>query len=309
MVESGEIVNCSRDENEDLFFATCGGMGLTGVILRASFKLQRIESAYINQEIVQAPNLKKLMEVIDSSNDWRYTVAWIDCISKGSKMGRGILMRGEHASLQDLPDKLRKEPLVLPGQFKLDVPIYLPSFVLNKWSVKTFNSLYYNRLRRPLIKNMVGYDSFFYPLDNIDNWNRMYGKRGFTQYQCVFPLETSYEGMENILRKITSSGRGSFLAVLKRFGHQDDILSFPMEGYTLALDFALTKGIFNFLNELDEIVLKYRGRLYLTKDVRMSRDMFRDTYANISAFTEIVRKYNPKCRFRSMQSERLGLCI
>ncbi|MEM3846301.1 MAG: FAD-binding oxidoreductase, partial [Candidatus Parvarchaeota archaeon] len=240
LLADGSVVECSKDQNSDLFYATIGGMGLTGIILEAAFKLKRIESAYIRQETLKAYNLDEIMEYFEQSQDYTYSVAWIDCLAKNEHIGRSILMRGEHALEFELP---QNTPLLLKEKRKLNIPIDLPSFLLNPISVKAFNELYFSKAPKYLSKSIVDYDTFFYPLDSIHNWNRIYGKRGFTQYQFVLPKESSQEGLKAILKKIAQSNQGSFLAVLKLFGKQESLISFPMEGYTLALDFPLSKNV------------------------------------------------------------------
>lgn len=308
MLSSGKVVRCSKDHDSELFWATCGGMGLTGIVLRAAFSLVPIETAYIRQETVRASNLDEIMASFEESAGWTYTVAWIDCLKKGEHLGRSIMMRGEHA----VPDELlmpaqRAEPLSLPEKRKLNIPFNLPGFMLNAFTVRAFNALYYGKAPKKKTTSIVDYDSFFYPLDSIHNWNRIYGKRGFTQYQFVLPKASSKEGLRKILNRIASSGQGSFLAVLKLFGEQEGMISFPMKGYTLALDFPINKGLFPLLDELDQMVLDYGGRIYLTKDVRMAKAVFDRGYAHADAFRSLRHRFDPEGKFASLQSRRLGL--
>ncbi len=307
MLEDGSTTHCSRKKNKKLFETTCGGMGLTGIILSVSFKLKPIKTAYIKEETIRARNLDEIMAMFEESSDWTYSVAWIDCLAKGSNLGRSIMMRGEHAETGDLSSAQSDNPLILNKGIHLNVPVSLPSFTLNKFTVSVFNYLIYHKYKNETFTS--NYNSFFYPLDSIDNWNRIYGGKGFTQYQCVLPKETSREGIHKILTRISDSGLGSFLAVLKLFGKQDDFISFPMEGYTLALDFPITGKLFPLLEELDRIVLNYGGRIYLAKDVRMTGDMFRNSYPNANAFITRIKEINPKNTFRSLQSDRLGITI
>jgi FAD/FMN-containing dehydrogenase len=179
---------------------------------------------------------------------------------------------------------------------------------LNKWSVKAFNWLYYGKVKERVSHQRVDIDTFFYPLDAIGHWNRIYGKNGFTQYQFILPKETSYQGLEEILTAISKSGKGSFLAVLKLYGKaNENWLSFPIEGYSLALDFKIEKGLFELLDRLDEIVLKYKGRIYLTKDVRVSKETFEQGYPDIEKFREFRKKYGMDKIFQSLQSKRVGI--
>lgn len=301
-----ETITCSAEDHPDLFWATCGGMGLTGIITRVRFSLKKISTAYIRQKQIKAHNLEDLIRLFEEYKDYTYSMAWIDCLQKGDTFGRGILIVGEHANPEELNEQQRKAPLELPAKRKLSVPFNLPSFALNTLTVKAFNWLYYLKNTRREINNVIPYEPFFYPLDAILHWNRGYGKAGFVQYQFVLPLERK-EGLVAILQKISDAGLGSFLAVLKVFGKQDSLISFPMEGYTLALDFPVRKGLFEFLDQLDEIVLQYGGRLYLSKDARMKQEVFWQSYPNAQKFADIIKTYNGTKLFRSVQSDRLLL--
>jgi decaprenylphospho-beta-D-ribofuranose 2-oxidase len=301
-----ETLTCSLTEEPDLFWATCGGMGLTGIITRVKFHLKKIETAYIKQKQIKARNLEDLIRLFEEYKDYTYSMAWIDCLKKGDSFGRSILIVGEHATEQELSEKQKKDKLKVPGKGKLTVPFNLPSFILNTFTVKAFNWLYYNKNTKREINNVIPYEPFFYPLDAILHWNRGYGKAGFVQYQFVLPLEMK-AGLIAILQRISDEGLGSFLAVLKVFGKQDSLISFPMEGYTLALDFPVRKGLFAFLDELDALVLQYGGRLYLSKDARMKQEVFWQSYPNAHQFAEIVKTYNGDQLFRSVQSDRLLL--
>ena len=293
--ENGEVLICSRTENTDKFWATIGGMGLTGIILSAKFKLKNIETAYIRQESIKAENLDEIFKLFDESEDWTYNVAWIDCLQKGKNIGRSILMRGEHAFKHQLPSKLQEKPLRLKKKLNLTVPFYFPNFVLNNLTVKIFNFLYFNKQTKKEVKNNVDYETFFYPLDIANDWNKIYGKGGFIQYQFVIPKEKGKEGMKEILETIAKSGNGSFLAVLKLFGknNAEAYNSFPIEGYTLALDFKVNAKLKNLIKKLDEVVEAYGGRIYLTKD-SMSKSSLTNYLQNVQ---------NPK--FVSLQHKRI----
>lgn len=304
--ESGKIITCSPATYTDLFHATCGGMGLTGIITRVKFSLKKIETSYIRQKQVKAKNLEEILQLFDEYKDYTYSVAWIDCLSKGKDFGRSILILGEHATAKELNHQHNKQPLALPKKKEITFPFNLPSWMLNAFTVKAFNFLYYNKNYKRVMDSVVPYEPFFYPLDAILHWNRGYGKKGFVQYQFVLPLQAR-QGLIEILQKISEAGLGSFLAVLKVFGRQDSIISFPMEGYTLALDFPVRKGLFTFLDELDKIVLKYGGRLYMSKDARMKPDILEAGYPSLPQFKSIIKKYNPNRKIVSVQSERLHL--
>lgn len=302
---SNEEITCSPTQNTDLFEATCGGMGLTGMVTRVKFRLKKIETSYIRQKQIKARNLDELLSLFDKYQHYSYTVAWIDCLTKGKNSGRGILTVGEHAAFSELSEEQKKEPFKLPLNKKLNFPFTLPAWVLNTFTVKAFNFLYYLKNYKKEMDSVVLYDPVFYTLDAINNWNRMYGKAGFVQYQFVMPLE-SRQGLVEILNRIGEKGMGSFLTVLKVLGKQESMISFCREGYTLALDFPLRKGVLEFLDELDEIVLKYGGRIYITKDARMKPDMLKN-YPELDKFKGIVKKYNPDGKIRSAQSDRLLL--
>jgi len=303
---NGETLTCSPMQHADLFEATCGGMGLTGVITRVKFRLKKIETAYISQKQVKAENLEELLNLFEQYKHYTYSVAWIDCLKKGKQFGRGILMLGEHAKISELNEKQKAHPLSLRKKKQISLPFNLPSWGLNNLTVKAFNFLYYSKNVKKEVNNIVSYEPFFYPLDAILHWNRMYGKKGFVQYQFVLPLEAR-QGLIDIMHTIGTSGMGSFLTVLKVFGKQDSLISFPKEGYTLAMDFAVKDGLMDFLDKLDEIVLRHGGRLYMSKDARMKPGALEAGYPRLDQFKAIIKKYNAHNKFRSIQSDRLLL--
>ena len=297
MLPDGKIETCTKDD--ELFLATCGGMGLTGVILEATLSLKRINSQFIRQTTIKTKNLKETFEAFESHKELPYSVAWIDCLAKGKDLGKCLLMLGDFADDGDLDYRSKS---------KLNIPFNFPTFALNTLSVKAFNWLYYAKAPDGISKQKVGIDSFFYPLDAIKNWNRIYGKNGFTQYQFMLPKASSFEGLEEILSKISSSGKGSFLAVLKLYGKENkNYLSFPIEGYSLALDFKIEDGLFELLDELDEVVVKHSGRIYLTKDVRVSKDTFEQGYPLIQKFRDFREKNNMSEKLNSLQSKRVEI--
>lgn len=299
LITNGQEIICSRKQNSELFHATCGGMGLTGIITEATFKLKPIKSAYINQKVIKAKNLETVLKLFEQYQDVTYSVAWIDCLSTGNNLGRSLLMLGEHADKGELTT--HKDGL-------LNIPCNMPHFLLNKYTIQAFNSVYYNKQIKEEFNNTIHYNPFFYPLDGINNWNRMYGGNGFTQYQFVIPKEAGKEGLTEILEAIAKSKQGSFLAVLKVFGEgNNNHLSFPIKGYTLALDFKLNDKLFSLLERLDLIVRKYKGRLYLSKDVRMSEEMFKNGYPRWEEFQTLRREYGMDELYYSLQSKRIGL--
>ncbi|TMO83722.1 FAD-binding oxidoreductase [Pseudoalteromonas spongiae] len=294
-----ELVQCSKSKNPELFRATCGGMGLTGLIIEATIKLKPIKSAYIDQVTIKTQNLKETLEIFEQHHTYTYSVAWIDCLATANSIGRSLVMVGEHSKDGKLDEHQDR---------KLSIPFDFPSFVLNPYSIQAFNSLYYNKQLAVTKRNKVHYDTFFYPLDGISNWNKIYGKHGFTQYQFVIPKSAGLEGLTEILQSISDSKLGSFLAVLKVCGPENDnYLSFPLEGYSLALDFKISKEVFALLSKLDRVVQKHNGRIYLTKDVCMNEAMFKATYTQWEKFQEIRKNNNALVLHESFQSKRIGL--
>ena len=300
MLADGSVATCSATRNADLFEATRGGMGLTGVIVNAAFRMLPIETPWVRQETLRADNLDQVMEQFEASQDWTYTVAWIDCLARGRALGRSLLYRGEHA-------RTGEAPACAPAVKRIrTVPVDLPGFALNRYSVAAFNHLYF-RAGRPGIR-MVDLDTFFYPLDALSDWNRIYGRRGFVQYQCVIPKAFSRAGIGALLNAIGDSGAGSFLAVLKLFGGQSGgLLSFPMEGYTLALDFPMTHKTLALVRRLDAIVADHGGRIYLAKDSCSDAAMVQRGYPALDRFRAVRAAHDPVGKFSSLQSQRLGL--
>jgi FAD/FMN-containing dehydrogenase len=307
VTSNGAVVRCSRAENADLFAHTIGGMGLTGVIVRCCVRLLPIETAYIRQHQIIAENLDQALAAFESALDWTYSVAWIDCLAGGSKLGRSVVYLGEHAKVHELPPRLRSAPLSVPAKLPLAVPFELPFSALNRYTVQAFNELYFRRAKARSSDLVLSYDPYFYPLDSIRSWNRLYGYRGFVQYQCVLPLKTSREGLTELLELTSKTRTGSFLGVLKLFGSQDGVLSFPLHGYTLTLDFPWSDKTAKLLRRFDDIVARHGGRLYLAKDARLPRDIFERTQPNLERFRGLRASSGAGRVFNSLQSQRLGL--
>lgn len=311
MLADGRIIRCSPtgdDFERQLFDATVGGMGLTGVILRAALRLRPVESSYINVSYQRAANLDEALDLFARGDEqFTYSVAWIDCLARGGSLGRSVLIRGDHASVADLPPRLAASPLPITHGAKASVPFDFPGFALNRWSVRAFNSLYY--FKHADKTTLVDYDAFFYPLDSINHWNRIYGSRGFVQYQPVIPPESARDALVKMLEKITQAGAASFLAVLKTMGPENDgLLSFPRTGATLALDMPNTgSSLLELLSELDRIVLDHGGRVYLAKDAAMSAETFARMYPRLEAFRTVKQEVDPRMRFVSAQARRLGI--
>jgi FAD/FMN-containing dehydrogenase len=298
LLGTGEIVTASHTDKTDLFHATCGGMGLTGVILSTSIQLKRIQSSNIKQTTLKASCLEAVCEQFEQNQSATYSVAWIDCLAQGKQLGRSVLMLGEHAEDGQLETNIGKV---------MTIPIYMPAQLLNKWSVKAFNVAYYAKAANNKTAT-VPYQPYFYPLDKLNDWNKLYGKNGFVQYQFVLPKAAGTEGMRKILTKIAQSGTGSFLAVLKMFGAQNqNLLSFPTAGYTLALDFKMCAQTVALVKELDAMVVSLGGKIYLTKDALMTEQTFKATYPQWQQFEKIRAQYGAIGKFASAQSQRLGL--
>ena len=298
LLGTGEIVSTSPTERPDLFHATCGGMGLTGVILTATIQLIPIQSAYMDQKIIKTGSLEAACAAFEEHWDSTYSVAWIDCLVTGKQLGRSVLMVGEHAKDGGL-DLTIKDPITLP--------VYTPAAVLNRVTMRAFNQIYYFKASH-LKTRVVPILPFFYPLDAIGDWNKLYGRAGFVQYQFVLPKERGVANMRKVLAKIAQSGSGSFLAVLKQFGvANQNMLSFPIEGYTLALDFKVSATNLTLLQKLDEMVVGMGGRVYLAKDALMQEVVFKKTYPKWQAFEAVREKYGAIGKFASAQSMRLGL--
>ncbi len=283
---NGERLLCSPTENSALFRATIGGLGLTGVILWVEFRLKPIVNAYIDMDSIRFESLDEFFDIsAESDADYEYTMSWVDILIGGKGLCRGKFMRGNHNQARELAAKPMKKRL------SLAMPLDLPGFVLNTLSVKAFNEAYYHVQVDKRVHKVVPYDPFFYPLDSIHEWYRLYGKRGFLQYQFVVPFTTGHEAMREILGRIRHSGEGSFLTVLKKFGDipSPGMLSFPRPGLTLALDFSYHgKKTLNLLNDLDKIVLQGGGVVYPAKDARMTAEAFQAFYPRWHEFEQYI---------------------
>jgi FAD/FMN-containing dehydrogenase len=305
----GRVIRCSREENTDAFWATVGGLGLTGVIMTARLRLQRVESGYLNVDYVRAADLDDALQQFSAGDEhYQYSVAWIDGLARKGALGRAVLMRGNHATAADLRGSRRLRPFDARKRRRPSIPFYLPRYTLNAATVRAFNRAFY-QFHPDRAGTIVPYDDFFYPLDAIGNWYRVYGRRGFVQFQVVFPAEASRRALIALLERISKSRRASFLAVLKAMGPASDgLLSFPMPGHTLALDMANTgDDLAAFMGGLNEMAGEHGGRIYLAKDGFATPAIVARMYPKLQRFKEIKRKLDPAGRFSSSLARRVGL--
>jgi FAD/FMN-containing dehydrogenase len=304
----GQILHCSREQNPDAFWATIGGMGLTGIVLQAKLRLTTVETGYVAVDFRKTVDLDQTLAAFATGDaNYQYSVAWIDCLARGKALGRSVLMRGNHAKRTDLAVEFQDRVLRPPAVRHRTVPFNFPSFALSSLTVRMFNSRYYSRHEDG--RQVLHYDEFFYPLDSVEHWNRVYGRHGLYQYQAVFPAKHAGRGLRELMEKISSSGAASFLAVLKAMGPESGgLLSFPMPGLTLALDLPNTgsKAV-NLMRELDKIVLRFGGRVYLAKDATMTRETFEAMNPNLPRFKQIKQQLDPESRFSSSLARRLGI--
>ncbi len=266
------VLTVSPKERPELFAATVGGLGLSGIILAVELQLMPVRSASIEQRSIRFGGLDEYFELAERHDqDYQYTVAWIDCLARGKHLGRGLYLAGNHASQGEL---------TLPERRRIAIPFELPVSPVNLLTLKSFNALYYRKQLRRDLNTRIGYDSFFYPLDQILAWNRLYGRAGFQQYQCVVPQQGARDVIREVLREISAAGRGSFLAVLKQCGAlpSPGLLSFPLPGVSLALDFPQRTANERLFGKLDALVHEAGGRLYPAKDAHMSGVHFRKAY-------------------------------
>jgi len=297
------LTRCGPEEDPELFWATVGGMGLTGIIGTVALRLQAVPGPWL--EVVHHParNLDEILErFADPALDAPYSVAWIDCLAKGAHLGRSVLMLGRHVAGEAGPARFPAAP-------RLNLPFDLPAFCLGTFNVRLFNALFYRLNAGKTRPFRSGLDPFFYPLDAVGQWNRAYGPRGFVQYQCVLPEASTREGMRQILESVSAAGAASFLAVLKKLGAEGrGLLSFPRAGFTLALDMPFRGAdTVALLRHLDEQVLRCGGRVNLCKDAHLDREAFRAMYPRLDAWLAVKRRVDPEGRLTSSLGNRLGL--
>lgn len=310
LLASGEVVRCARDENPDLFFATLGGMGLTGFVVDATIRLSRIETAYVTVDYRRSRCLDDSLEAFEQGDgSYEHSVAWVDCLATGESLGRGVVMRANHATRADLPARASANPLALPPRRPWSVPCAPPVSPLRPWTIRLFNEAFY--AAHPDRRAVVDIGRFFYPLDAVRGWNLLYGPKGFIQYQAFFPRATSMQGLRELLSKVSESGVASFLAVMKSCGKADGgLLSYLEPGHTLALDIPW-HGSDAHMRELcgafDAVLLRHGGRIYLAKDALTTAETFRTMYPRLAEFQSVRRRVDPAGRFSSALGRRLGI--
>ncbi len=299
MLPDGQPVRVSPDEHPDLFAATIGGAGLTGVIVTVCFRMRKVLSNAVVLREERIPDLDAFLSRLEQVRSSKtYTVGWIDTLARGSRLGRGILESADPAD-RSLPSATSR---------RVRVPVDFPGFVLNPWTVRAFNQLYYHRVPRGGRERRVLVERFLYPLDALLDWNRIYGKRGFFQFQCVLPDELSAAGLPRLLETISRSRSSSFLTTIKTLGGAGrGYLSFPMRGYTLALDLPHRPGIEALLDRLARITLEHGGRTYLAKDAWLSPGHFQQMYPGLEKFVRVLEKIDPEVRMNSDLARRLQI--
>lgn len=305
----GRVVECSREENAELFLATAGGLGLTGVILDATLRLQRVSSAWMRVRYVKNRDLDATFAALERSEPEPYSVAWLDVLARGARLGRSVLMLGAHAAPDDLPARLRAAPLSWSPGRSLRLPFAAPSGVMAPSLVRLFNSAYYARCPGEGAPRMEPLRRFFYPLEAIHNFSLLYGRRGLVEYQFVVPVRAAHAVLRTAVERLSRAGMGSFLCVVKRMGPGDGApMSFPAEGVTIAVDVPFRgEPLLAMLRDLDELVAREGGRVYLAKDSRLEPAFVDAMYPRRREWARLLDRIDPRRRFDSTLARRLGL--
>jgi decaprenylphospho-beta-D-ribofuranose 2-oxidase len=299
MIADGTVYRISRDNAPEVFRATCGGCGLTGLLTRVTFQMQRVPSAFVEVKERRVENLEAFIAAFEDARSASYSVGWIDALATGARLGRGILQTAEPAGggSRDWKNGRQRK-----------VPFDFPRVAINPLSVQAFNALYLRRVPKNGRSRLLPYADFLYPLDAIQDWNRVYGGRGFHQFQCVVPFADGARALRRLLEAIAASRAASALTVLKRLGQgRAGYLSFPMEGYTLALDFPNGRGTAALYQRLVDVTLEHGGRIYLAKDALLSREAFETMYPELPEFRRVLKQVDPRAKFQSDMARRLGI--
>jgi decaprenylphospho-beta-D-ribofuranose 2-oxidase len=299
VLADGSCVRTSRDERPDLFAATVGGCGLTGIIAAIGLRLRRHRANAVETHEFRVRDLEHYFQLMtEHRNTSTYTVGWIDALQRGAHLGRGIFQTGEPVDVPSVKSRERTH----------SVPFTFPNMTLNRVSVALFNEMYYRRMPTGGRSRIVDYDTFHHPLDAVENWNRFYGRGGFYQFQCVLPDEMALPGVKVLLEKVATARAASFLGVLKTFGAEGlGHLSFPRPGVTLSLDIPARAETLALMQSLEATTLEHGGRLYLAKDAVMSADGFAQMYPRLDEFRAVLEKYDPDGKFGSEMSRRLKM--
>jgi len=300
LLANGDTVLCSKNENTDIFFATIGGMGLTGIIMDLTIQLTQISSTAMCVQNRKVNNLEEMFSILEEEHEYSHCVAWLDSNAKGKNLGRGVVMFGEHSRIRQ---PMKWQPII-----RRSLPFSVPSIMLNKLTSYAFNSAveFSSRNQNATQSNLA---NFFYPLDTISNWNLLYGRLGFVEYQVVVPEVTAYQFIEYVITEMQKRNLYSFLTSMKRMGPASGgLLSFPMPGYSFSIDLPMAdKNTISFLDSMDEKLLESKGRVYLAKDARLKAGVFNEMYPSVQQFLSIKKKIDPDNRFSSDLSVRLGL--
>jgi decaprenylphospho-beta-D-ribofuranose 2-oxidase len=309
LTADGQVRQVTPESDHDLFWATAGGMGLTGIIVRATVAMTKVETSRLRVDTVRTRDIDGAMAYLSETDDaYGYTVAWSDCLARGTGLGRSVITSGDFAEPGDLPARARRDPLAFRPAALASAPPVFPGGLLNRHTVALLNEAWYRKAPRQRTGEIQSIGAFFHPLDRIRNWNRVYGPAGFLQYQYVVPFGQE-DAVVRSFERISQERAPSFVTVLKRFGKPDPgLLSFPMAGWTLALDFpARTPGLAGLLDWLDGLVLDAGGRVYLAKDSRVTAGVLARMYPQLAQFRELRAKLDPSGLFNSDLARRLAL--
>ena len=296
LLADGSIKECSKNKNSDLFVSTCGGMGLTGIILSAKFKLQSLPSNSVIENFIKTNSLKETLELFDFKNKHKYIVGWLDMSAKGKNTGRGIVYFADHHT---------KNTKNIIQNFK--IKFNFPNFFLNNFTLKILSRIFYITRKRK-DKKIINFKKFFYTLDNILNWNKFYGSKGFVQIQILINTDNSYQNLKKIISFFQSENQYSFVTTLKKMGKSNkSLLGFAKPGYTITFDIPNNRNLQNFYKKLEKKLILMNAKIYLTKDSLMTKRYFQKTYPNLNQFLKYKSKFDPKGKFGSFQSARLGI--